>query len=81
MQCKYHQIILGRTCEWSLWKGGRFIEVLFKTGSAILEQCSIKTVIALLLIGKPYRGRNILDANVDLLNIKTFVLNLIYPSL
>ena len=63
-----------------LWKGGRFIEVLFKTVSAILEQCSTKTVITLLLIGRPYRGRNILDANVDLLNIKTFVLNLIYPS-
>ena len=33
MQCKYYQILLGWTCEWSLWRGGRFKEVVFKTGS------------------------------------------------
>ena len=77
MQCKYYQILLGRTCEWSLCKGGCFIEVDFKTGLAILEQCSIKTVITLLLIGRPYRRRNIIDTNVDLWNNETFVLNLI----
>ena len=35
MQCKYYQILLGQTCEWSLWRGGRFIEVVFKTGSTV----------------------------------------------
>ena len=30
MQCKYYQILLGRTSEWSLWRGGRFIEVVFR---------------------------------------------------
>ena len=36
MQCKYYQILLERTYEWSLWRGGRFIEVVFKTGSTVL---------------------------------------------
>ena len=36
MQCKYYQILLGRTCEWSLWRVGRFIEVVFKTGSTVM---------------------------------------------
>ena len=30
------KILLGRTCEWSLWRDGRFIEVVFKTGSTVL---------------------------------------------
>ena len=34
MQCKYYQILHGQTCEWSLWRGGRF-EVVFKTGSTV----------------------------------------------
>ena len=37
MQCKYYQILLGQTCEWSLWRGGRFIEVVFKTGSTVFS--------------------------------------------
>ena len=35
MQCKYHQILLGQTYEWSLWRGGHFIEVVFKTGLTV----------------------------------------------
>ena len=35
MQCKYYQILLGQTYEWSLWGGGCFIEVVFKTGSTV----------------------------------------------
>ena len=35
MQCKYYQILLGWTCKWSLWRGGRFVEVVFKTGSTV----------------------------------------------
>ena len=35
MQSKYYQILFGRTCEWFLWIGGRFIEVIFKTGSTV----------------------------------------------
>ena len=41
MQCKYHQILLGRTYEWSLWRGGRFIEVVFKTGSTVVSSSVI----------------------------------------
>ena len=37
MQCKHYQILLGRTCGWSLWTGGRFTEVVFKTGSTVAE--------------------------------------------
>ena len=37
MQCKYCQILLGQTCEWLLWRGGRFIEVVFKTGSTVVD--------------------------------------------
>ena len=29
-------ILLGWTCEWSLWRGGHFIEVIFKTGLTII---------------------------------------------
>ena len=36
MQCKYYQILLRRTCKWSLWTGGHFIEVVFKTGSTVI---------------------------------------------
>ena len=39
MQCKYYQILLGWTYEWLLWRGGRFIEVVFKTGSTVVRQC------------------------------------------
>ena len=35
MQCKYYQMLLGWTCEWPLWRGGRFIEVVFKTGLTV----------------------------------------------
>ena len=35
MQCKYCQILLGRAYEWSLSRGGHFIEVVFKTGLAL----------------------------------------------
>ena len=35
MQCKYYQILLGQTCECSLWRGSRFTEVVFKTGSTV----------------------------------------------
>ena len=35
MQCKYYQILFGQTYEWSLWRGGRFIEVVFNTGSTV----------------------------------------------
>ena len=41
MQCKYCQILLGLTCEWSLWRGGRFIEVVFKTGSTAVGNSAI----------------------------------------
>ena len=34
MQCKYYQILLGWTYEWSLWKGGRFM-VVFKVASTV----------------------------------------------
>ena len=37
MQCKYNQILLGWTCEWSLWRSGCFIEVDFKTGLTVVE--------------------------------------------
>ena len=36
MQCKYYQILLGWTYEWSLWRGDRFIEVVFRTDSTVL---------------------------------------------
>ena len=35
MQCNYYQILPRRTCEWSLWRGGRFMEVIFKNGSTV----------------------------------------------
>ena len=35
MQCKKYQILLGQTCKWSLWGGGRFIEVVFKIGTTV----------------------------------------------
>ena len=38
MQCKYYQILLERTCEWSLWKDGHFIEVVFKVYLRTTEQ-------------------------------------------
>ena len=37
MQCKYNQILLGQTYEWSLWRGGHFIEVVFKTGLTVVN--------------------------------------------
>ena len=37
MQCKCYQILLGRTYEWSLWRGAHFIEVVFKTGSTVID--------------------------------------------
>ena len=36
MQYKYYQILLGRTYEWLVWRGGRFIEVAFKKGSTVV---------------------------------------------
>ena len=42
MQCKYYQILLGRTYEWSLWRGGRSIEVVFKTGSTVYSNSPFK---------------------------------------
>ena len=36
MQCKNYQTLLGQTYEWSLWRGGNFVEVVFKTGSTVL---------------------------------------------
>ena len=36
MQYKYYHILLGRTYEWLLWRGGRFIEVAFKKGSTVV---------------------------------------------
>ena len=41
MQCKYYQILLGRTCEWLLWRGGRFIEVAFNAGSTVTEDHNV----------------------------------------
>ena len=35
MQCKYYKILLGWTCEWSLWRDGRFIEVVFKAALTV----------------------------------------------
>ena len=43
MQCKYYHILIGRTCEWSLWSDGRFIEVVFKTGSNVHIICDYQT--------------------------------------
>ena len=45
MQCKYYQILLGWTCEWSLWRGGHFIEVVFKTGSTVCTLQLLKTFL------------------------------------
>ena len=49
MQCKYYQVILGRTCECSLWRGGRYIEVVFKTGSTFKKGYFYKDSDALLV--------------------------------
>ena len=35
MQCKYYRKLPGQTCERLLWRGGRFIQVVFKTGSTV----------------------------------------------
>ena len=40
MQYKYYQILLGQTCEWLLWRDGRFVEVVSKTGSTIAQNTS-----------------------------------------
>ena len=45
MQSNYYQILLERTCEWSLWKGGRFIEVVFKTGFTVVKREVIDKVL------------------------------------
>ena len=37
IQCKYYQILLGQTCEWLLWRVGRFIAVVFKTGLTLVS--------------------------------------------
>ena len=37
MQYKYYQILLGRTYEWLLWRGGHFIEAVFKKGSTVVN--------------------------------------------
>ena len=52
MQCKYYQKLLGWTCEWSLRRGGRFIEVVFKTGSTVSSL--INACIKLCYILLPY---------------------------
>ena len=28
-------MLLGQACEWSLWRGGHFIEVVFMTGLTV----------------------------------------------
>ena len=45
MQCEYYQILLRRTCEQSLWRGGHFIEVIFKTGLTVYSQHKPSIVI------------------------------------
>ena len=40
MQCKYYQILLGQTCEWFLWRGGHFVEVVFKTSTTVCVKLS-----------------------------------------
>ena len=37
--------LLGRTCELSCWRGGRFIEVVFKTGSTVIAICACTNVL------------------------------------
>ena len=32
VQCKYYQILLGQTCEWSIWGVGCFIEMVVRAG-------------------------------------------------
>ena len=44
MQCKYYQILLGGICEWSLWRVGRFIEVVFQTGSTVYSESLFNTL-------------------------------------
>ena len=45
MQSNYYPILLERTCEWSLWNGGRLREVVFKTGFTVVKREVIDKVL------------------------------------
>ena len=44
-----YQILLGQTCEWSLWRSGRFLEVVFETGSTVIFKRTVDNLIFIML--------------------------------